>query len=153
MLRRSIAVSFALAACCILPASAPAAAPLTPAGWRVDPAGTEIAVMWGAFVNKPGLTPYQAIQPKIVPFGDPGAPVNGTSAPMAAQAAKWNFKDADETPEIGLNEAIWKSVKGGTRRCRARATRIVGSRPNDEDEAGAGRPAAGGQRAAADADG
>jgi hypothetical protein len=48
MLRRSIAVSFALGACCILPASALAAAPLTPAGWRVDPAGTEIAVSQAA---------------------------------------------------------------------------------------------------------
>jgi hypothetical protein len=91
--------------------------------------------MWGAFVNKPKLTPYEAIQPKIVPFGDPGAPTNPATAPMAAQAAKWNFKVADATPEIALNQAIWKSVKGRHAKMPApKHQRIIGSRPNDEDE-------------------
>jgi hypothetical protein len=45
---RFATVGFALAALVLLPESAPAAAPLTPAGWRVDPAGTEIAVSQAA---------------------------------------------------------------------------------------------------------
>ncbi len=46
MLRRSLTVGLALAA--IAPATAFAAAPVTPAGWRVEPAGTEIAVSQAA---------------------------------------------------------------------------------------------------------
>src|SRR5919197_6442975 len=45
MLRRSAVACLALAA--IVPATATAAAPVTPAGWRVEPAGTEITVSQG----------------------------------------------------------------------------------------------------------
>jgi YVTN family beta-propeller protein len=91
--------------------------------------------MWGAFVNTPALRPYEAIRPSVVPFGDPGAPINGAAAPMAATAAKWDLEDADAAPEIALNRSIWKSVKGRQAKMpRPRHVHIIGSRPNDEDD-------------------
>jgi YVTN family beta-propeller protein len=90
--------------------------------------------MWHAFGNEPNLKPYDAIMPQVVPFGEPNAPTNPATAPLAAQAARWNFRDADATPEIALNRAIWKSVKGRHSRMPApRHTRIIGSRPNDAE--------------------
>ena len=47
MLRRSTVAGLVLATFVLLPAAALAAAPMTPAGWRVDPAGTEISVSQG----------------------------------------------------------------------------------------------------------
>jgi len=91
--------------------------------------------LWGAFVTQPDLRAYDAIQPKVVPFGDPGAPINGANAPMARSAAKWDLTDADAAPEIALNESIWKSVKGRHAKMpRPRHTHIVGSRPNDDED-------------------
>src|SRR5919197_3502889 len=48
MIRCRVAAGLALAALAVVPAFASAAAPLTPAGWRVDPAGTEIPVSQAA---------------------------------------------------------------------------------------------------------
>jgi hypothetical protein len=91
------------------------------------------ARMWGGFRAKPDLTPYTARQPTVVPFGDPGAPTNPATAALAKASAHWDFKHADAAPEIALNRAIWKSVKGNRSRMpKPRHTRIVGSRPNDE---------------------
>jgi hypothetical protein len=43
--------------------------------------------------------------------------------------------EADATPEIALNESIWKSVKGRRARMpRPRHEHIVGSVPTDEGE-------------------
>ena len=54
---------------------------------------------------------------------------------MAAESATWDFSREDATPEVALNEAIWKSVKGrDSRMPRPRHEHIIGSRPNDEDE-------------------
>jgi YVTN family beta-propeller protein len=93
------------------------------------------ARMWGGFRAKPNLTPYAAKQPTVIPFGDPGAPTNPATAAMAKASARWDFKHADATPEIALNRAIWKSVKGRHARMpKPRHVRIVGSRPNDEDD-------------------
>jgi hypothetical protein len=90
--------------------------------------------MWGGFIDHPRFRPYNAIQPTITPFGDPGAPVNGATAAMAKASASWNFAREDQTPEIALNRAIWKSVKGRHSRMPApRHTRIIGSQPNDEN--------------------
>jgi YVTN family beta-propeller protein len=90
--------------------------------------------MWALFGNRPDLRPYDAREPEVVPFGDPGAPVNPRSAPMAAQSARWNFAKEDATPEVALNEAIWKSVRGRHARMPApRHDRIIGSTPTDED--------------------
>jgi YVTN family beta-propeller protein len=88
--------------------------------------------MWKGFSRKPNLTPYDARMPSVVPFGAPGAQLNPPTAPMAAASARWNFEIEDATPEIGLNEAIWKAVKG--RRSdmpEPRHDYIVGSVPAD----------------------
>lgn len=89
--------------------------------------------MWGAFTRRPNLAPYQAIQPQVIPFGEPDAPVNATNAPMARQAKTWDLKDADKAPEIALNQSIWKSIRGRHARMpRPRHEHIIGSVPNDE---------------------
>ena len=91
--------------------------------------------MWGAFVNKPDLTPYEAIMPGVTPVGAPGAPTNPATAPMARASASWDFVEADATPELALNRAIWKSIRGRKAKMpRPQHDRIIGSRPNDENE-------------------
>jgi YVTN family beta-propeller protein len=93
-----------------------------------------VSRMWKLFGNQPDLTPYDAIQPEITPFGEAGAPVNARSAPMAAQSATWDFSREDATPDLALDRAIWKSVKGrDSRMPQPRHEHIIGSRPNDED--------------------
>jgi len=88
--------------------------------------------MWKGFSRKPDYRAYDALMPKVIPFGAEGAPTNASNAPLASVSAKWNFAVEDATPEIPLNEAIWKSVKG--RRSAMPAPRhdyIIGSQPAD----------------------
>ena len=90
--------------------------------------------MWKGFARKPNFRPYEAIMPRVIPFGAEGAPVNAGNAPMAEASRRWNFAVEDATPEIPLNEAIWKSVKG--RRSDMPDPRheyIIGSQPADAD--------------------
>jgi YVTN family beta-propeller protein len=88
--------------------------------------------MWKGFTRAPNLTPYDARMPSVVPFGMPGAQRNPPTAPMAAVSGRWNFDIEDATPEIGLNEAIWKSVRGRDSEMPApRHDYIVGSVPAD----------------------
>ncbi|MDQ3849266.1 MAG: bifunctional YncE family protein/alkaline phosphatase family protein, partial [Actinomycetota bacterium] len=54
--------------------------------------------MWGAFTRRADLAPYQAIRPKVVPFGEPDAPVNPATAPMAREAATWNLRTPTPLP-------------------------------------------------------
>jgi YVTN family beta-propeller protein len=68
--------------------------------------------MWSAFSNKPNFAPYTALTPSVTPFGGGPFAVNSTNAPMAAAAATWDLKDADDAPDVALNQAIWKSIKG-----------------------------------------
>ena len=56
--------------------------------------------------------PYDAIVPAVVPFGDPGAPVNGPNAPLAELSAHMDFSKPDAAPETALSAAVWKSVRG-----------------------------------------
>jgi YVTN family beta-propeller protein len=93
--------------------------------------------MWKGFSSRPNLRPYDALTPKVTPFGDKGAPTNARGAPLAKASASWNFGVEDATPEIALNQAIWKSVRG--RRAEMPAPRhehIVGSQPVDADSDG-----------------
>ena len=88
--------------------------------------------MWKGFSRKPNYRPYDALMPKVIPFGAEGAPTNAPTAPLATVSRRWNFAVEDATPEIPLNEAIWKSVKG--RRSEMPAPRhgyIIGSQPAD----------------------
>jgi hypothetical protein len=90
--------------------------------------------LWNAFTSHPKFTAYDAEEPTVVPFGDAGAPVNGANAPMAASASRWSFRKEDQAPEIALNQAIWKSVRGRRSKMpRPRHVHIIGSRPTDQD--------------------
>jgi hypothetical protein len=90
--------------------------------------------MWGSFTERPDFTPYQALTPSVTPYGEPGAPVNAATAAMARASAGWDFRKEDATPEIALNRAIWKSVRGRNARMPApRHERIIGSRPSDAE--------------------
>ena len=91
--------------------------------------------MWKGFSSQPDFRPYDALTPKVIPFGAEGAPTNAPTAPLASVSSRWNFMVEDATPEIALNEAIWKSVKG--RRSDMPAPRhsyIIGSQPADADD-------------------
>jgi Phosphoesterase family len=68
--------------------------------------------LWGSFTDHPSFAPYDALKPSVIPFGDPGSPVNTASSPMAKQSAHWNFNQADVAPQAALNKAIWESVRG-----------------------------------------
>jgi YVTN family beta-propeller protein len=70
------------------------------------------ARMWPSFERRPNMRPYDAIQPTIVPFGDPDAPTNGANAPLAQLSAQMNFTKPDAAPANLLSEAVWKSVRG-----------------------------------------
>ena len=90
--------------------------------------------MWNGFSRRPDFRPYDALMPRVIPFGDEGAPTNAGTAPLAKASAKWDFSVEDATPEIALNQAIWKSVRG--RRAEMPAPRhdyIIGSQPADAD--------------------
>jgi YVTN family beta-propeller protein len=90
------------------------------------------ARLWKPFAGKPDATPYSARTPAVTPYGDSGAPTNSATAAMARTARTWNFRAADATPELALNRAIWKSIRGRHARMPApRHTRIIGSTPND----------------------
>src|SRR5262249_1692246 len=67
--------------------------------------------MWASFRRTPNLQPYDAIKPTVVPFGDPGAPVNTIASPLAALSEQMDFTRPDAIPEGTLNVAIWKSIK------------------------------------------
>jgi hypothetical protein len=89
--------------------------------------------MWKGFARAPNLAPYDAITPAVTPFGAPGAQLNAPSAPMAAKSSSWNFAIEDATPEIPLNQAIWKSIHGRDASAPApRHDRIVGSQPAED---------------------
>jgi hypothetical protein len=93
-----------------------------------------VARMWNAFTSKPDFRPYDARTPAVTPYGAAGAPVNPATAPLAKAAAGWDLSREDATPEIALNRAIWKSIKGRhSKMPRPRHEHIIGAQPNDED--------------------
>ncbi len=63
--------------------------------------------LYAAFQSTPSLTPFQRLTP-VVPLGE----VNTASSFGAAASLRMNFSDADLTPEVELNDIIWRSVKG-----------------------------------------
>jgi hypothetical protein len=72
--------------------------------------------MWAPFFGSPDYTPYQAVQPAVIPFGAPGYPVNPPDAPLGAESAAQNFSKPDGADEQTLNDAIWRSVRGADSR-------------------------------------
>ncbi len=63
--------------------------------------------MANAFMDVPDATPFTHVEGHI-----PLYETNPDGAPMQGQAATWNLHEADEAPEMALNEAIWKSLRG-----------------------------------------
>ncbi|MFI5181666.1 MAG: beta-propeller fold lactonase family protein [Thermoanaerobaculia bacterium] len=63
--------------------------------------------MSNAFADSPDVTPYRH-RPAEVPLYE----TNPDGAPMQALMEGWDFSREDAAPDIDLNEAIWKSVKG-----------------------------------------
>jgi YVTN family beta-propeller protein len=63
--------------------------------------------MYNAFQPTPVLAPYTQ-RPARVPTDER----NGADAPGALASLRMNFTEADLTPELELNEIIWKSVRG-----------------------------------------
>jgi hypothetical protein len=89
------------------------------------------ARMWPSFQGRPNLRPYDAIQPKVVPFGDPGAPVNGVDAPLAALSAQMDFSRPDAAPEELLDLAVWKSIKGANSQMPAPRHTLIAPRAHE----------------------
>lgn len=63
--------------------------------------------MTNAFSDDPDATPFRH-RPANVPLYE----MTPDGAPMQAECDSWDFTKEDATPEIPLNEAIWKSVRG-----------------------------------------
>ncbi|HYN42938.1 MAG TPA: alkaline phosphatase family protein, partial [Thermoanaerobaculia bacterium] len=63
--------------------------------------------MTNAFRDDPDLTSFRH-HPVPVDLYE----TNPDGAPMQAECDSWDFTQEDATPEIPLNEAIWKSVRG-----------------------------------------
>ena len=81
-----------------------------------------VARMWKIFRNRADLTPYDALEPTVIPFGAPGSEVNGAGAPLAAASASWDFSREDATPEIALNEASGSRSRAAANGCRDPST-------------------------------
>jgi YVTN family beta-propeller protein len=65
--------------------------------------------MLNSFTAKPNFAAYTIVTPQ-----QNMDELNGASAPMAKQAGTWNFSKPDAAPQAGLNQSIWKSVRGAT---------------------------------------
>jgi len=63
--------------------------------------------MYKAFQPVPDLAPFSTL-PARVSIDEK----NDWGAPGALASARMNFRDADRTPELELNEIIWQSVRG-----------------------------------------
>ncbi len=63
--------------------------------------------MTNAFVDAADVTPFVHRETQV-PFYE----MNPDGAPMQAQSDAWDFSKEDAAPDVPLNEAIWKSVRG-----------------------------------------
>jgi len=92
--------------------------------------------MWPSFQHRLNLRPYDAITPSVIPFGEPGAPVNSASAPLAALSAQMDFSKPDAAPENALSEATWKSIRGaGATMPASRHTLLLPPQPSGSAKA------------------
>ena len=90
--------------------------------------------MWNGFSRRPDFRPYDALMPRVIPFGDEGAPTNAGTAPLAEGVGEVGLqrrgRDAGDRAQPGDLE----SVRG--RRAEMPAPRhdyIIGSQPADAD--------------------
>ena len=63
--------------------------------------------MASCFTDKPDTAPYQELRPKV-PLGE----LNSIASYGARESLAMDFSREDATPEIRLNEIIWKSIRG-----------------------------------------
>ena len=63
--------------------------------------------MYGAFQGTPVLAPYTRREARV-PLDEKNAP----NAPGAAASLAMNMEEADQAPDLELNEIIWKAVRG-----------------------------------------
>jgi DNA-binding beta-propeller fold protein YncE len=70
--------------------------------------------MTNAFADTPDPVPFVHRETGI-PFYE----MNPDGAPMQAEANGWDFSREDAAPDLALNEAIWKSVRGADSRMPA----------------------------------
>ena len=63
--------------------------------------------MTNAFADTADVTPFVHRETRI-PFYE----MNPDGAPMQAQSNAWDFSREDAAPDVALNEAVWKSVRG-----------------------------------------
>ncbi|HEY7287854.1 MAG TPA: alkaline phosphatase family protein [Vicinamibacterales bacterium] len=63
--------------------------------------------LFNAFTGTPSLNTYQRVMPRV-----PMDEKNTASAFGALESLAMNFVEEDRTPEVLLNEIIWRSVKG-----------------------------------------
>jgi len=63
--------------------------------------------MVACFTDTPDLTPFKLLRPKV-----PLDEINSPMAYGAAESVAMDFTREDATPEIRLNEIVWKSVRG-----------------------------------------
>jgi hypothetical protein len=89
--------------------------------------------LYNAFQNSAVLTPF-AHHDARVSLDERNAP----TAPGAAASARMNFDEADRTPELELNEILWKSVHGSAAimppPVHAAFIRPVGTGDSDDDD-------------------
>jgi YVTN family beta-propeller protein len=76
-------------------------------------------LMWPSFAGRPSFKAYDAVQPSVIPFDDPGYPVNPPGAPLAALSAQQDFSHPDGANPQVLNLAIWESIRGAPGRALA----------------------------------
>ena len=68
--------------------------------------------MWASFAPTAGMRPFTVLPTRVIPFGDPGYPVNHAGSPLAAASAAQDYSVPDGPDEHLLNEAIWRSIRG-----------------------------------------
>ena len=85
--------------------------------------------MWKGFSPHAELRPYDARMPKVIPHGDPAAPTNAPTAPLATASARWNFsgrgRDAGDRAQPGDLEVRPRAALAA---CRRRGTTTSSAR-------------------------
>jgi len=65
------------------------------------------APLYNAFQATPALAPYSHAEARV-PLDETNLP----NAPGSAESLAMDFSDADRTPEVKLNEILWRTMKG-----------------------------------------
>ena len=89
--------------------------------------------MWKGFSRKPNFRPYDALMPKVIPFGAEGAPTNAPTAPLATVSSEVELRgrgrDAGDPAQRGDLEVRRRAA--GRTMPAPRHDYIIGSQPAD----------------------